>query len=244
MGYSPQASRAVTQVSGVVRSVRSLVVVLAVALSVAAAPGPPAHGAVVEHYSSQGRQAIAPSVAHDWGTAAAGAGTQQVQIVEVAPGSAGIAFETSLAQDRITARETTSSQPLRQSREGHRVVAAVNGSTFNSWPSGKVSARGLNVRFGELLTAGTNANLSFAVDGEGRAQIGRPTLAVTMTTPAGVATINRVNQGRMPDETVLYTPRFGSRTFTDDAGTEVVIGGANLPLAPHGSYSGTVVNVR
>ncbi|MDQ3938294.1 MAG: phosphodiester glycosidase family protein, partial [Chloroflexota bacterium] len=201
-------------------------------------------------YSSAGRQQIAPGVVHDWGTASAVSGGQRINIVELEPDTGGIQLETSLARDRVTARERTTAQALRHSREGHRVVATVNGGTFASWPAGHVAARGLNVRDGELLTvgrmeAGTGPILSFAVDPDGRPIIGMPAVDIQLTLPDGSSgRVDRVNQGRLANEAVLYTPRFDSHTWTDALGDEYIIEGAALPLAPTGTYSGTVVEVR
>lgn len=224
--------------------------VLLLALSVVAPLPAPARAAIVAAYEAAGGQQIAPGVEHSWGAVDSDLGRSQVHFVEVDPTTPGIHFETSLARDRVTSRERTTSQALRQSREEHRVVVTTNGSTFGSWPAGHVAARGLNVRDGELLTAGrigssTGPILSFAVDRAGRPMIGAPTLDVRLVLPDGSAgRIDRVNQGRLANEAVLYTPRFDSHTWTDASGLEVVISVDGLPLAPDGTYQGTVTAVR
>ncbi|HUG47934.1 MAG TPA: phosphodiester glycosidase family protein [Candidatus Limnocylindria bacterium] len=210
----------------------------------------PVRSAITSAYASLGSHPVAPGVTRDWGTATASAGKQTVNVVEVDPHASGVALRTSLASNRVNARERTTSQALAYSREGRRVVATINGSTFGSWPTGHVAARGLNVRNGELLTAGRvwaglGPILSFAIDGAGQPMIGMPTLDIEVAMPGGaVGRLLRVNQGRLADEGVLFTPRFDIRTRTDTNGDEYVIDGLNLPLRPSGTYSGTVAQVR
>ena len=43
---------------------------------------------------------------------------------------------------------------------------------------------------------------------------------------------------------MLYTPRYDTRTWTDDLGDEYVIEGFDLPLSTSGTHSGTVVAVN
>jgi exopolysaccharide biosynthesis protein len=210
----------------------------------------PAGAAITAPYAPLGSQTVTPGVTRGWGTVTAASGRQVVNIVEVDTSRPGIHLRTSLAADRVTARERTTHQALTYSREERRVVATINGSTFGSWPMGHVAARGLNVQNGELLTAGRIAGsqgpmLGFGIDGAGRPVIGAPSLDMEVTMPDGtVGRVDRVNQGRLSDESVIYTPRFDTHTWTDTYGDEYVIEGLDLPLRPHGTHSGTVVEVR
>ena len=212
-------------------------------------------------YTSDGRQQVAPGVHHDWGYAEAAEGRQRVNVLEVDPSTPGIHLETSLPRvggvgaERINARERTTSQALFRSVEGHRVVAATNGTTFNSWPSGQISPRGLNVRDGELLTAGHSLNglgpiLAFGVDADGQAMIGTPELAVELRLADDtVVPLQRVNQGPLPNEAALYMPRYDTHTSVrpispDLRITEVIVETGDLTLTPRASFGGTVVEVR
>jgi len=224
---------------------------LILALSLLVPSALPAQAVISSSYASLGSHPIAPGVSRDWGTVTAAAGRQSVNVVEVNPDRSGISFRASLARNRVTARQRTTDQALAYSREGRRVVATINGSTFGSWPMGHVAARGLNVRDRELLTAGRIGStvggpiLGFGVDSRGRPMIGTPALDMQVTMPSGATgTVNRVNQGRLTDEAVLFTPRFDSHTWTDNNGDEFVIEGLDLPLEPTGTYHGRVAAVR
>jgi hypothetical protein len=222
-----------------------------VALSIVLLVPPSTHASITSHYASLGWHHVAPGVVRDWGTVSAEAkGKQTVNVVHVDPSTSGIGFRTSLAHERVTARQRTTAQAWAYSAEGRRVVTAINGATFGSWPMGHVAARGLNVRDREVLTVGTvqagrGPIIGFAVDSHGRPRIGTPSFAIEVMQPdRSTGIVNRINQGRLVDEAVLFTPRFDNRTWTDDNGDEYVIGGVDLPLRPTGTYEGTVSQVR
>ena len=74
-------------------------------------------------------------------------------------------------------------------------------------------------------------------------------MSTSLTVTAGAATgasspVRRINQHRRTNEIVLYTQRYGGGTLTDAGGTEVVLTGVTLPLAPTGLHAATVQEVR
>jgi hypothetical protein len=241
---------------------RLLYAALVTALVIALPAPRPATAGFSLPYTSDGRQQVAPGVHHDWGYAEAAEGRQRVNVVEVDPSTPGIHLETSMPRsggvgaEKINARERTTSQALFRSSEGHRVVAATNGTTFNSWPSGQISPRGLNVRNGELLTGGRSQGdglgpiLAFGVDPDGRAMIGTPVLTIELTLADGaVVPLQRVNQGPLANEAALYLPRYDTHTSVqpispDPRITELIVETGELTLTPSSSFGGTVVGVR
>ena len=112
--------------------------------------------AISAAYVSEGRAPVAPGVQHDWGTIqTTRSGRQAVHLVEVTLGTPEISLEASLAGDRITKLEKTSSQALRRSFEGHRVVAAVNGDAWAGYASPtQYAPNGVHVQAGELVRLG------------------------------------------------------------------------------------------
>ncbi|MDP8905868.1 MAG: phosphodiester glycosidase family protein [Chloroflexota bacterium] len=229
--------------TGALRPLVAAVFVLAGVL----APALSVRAALTAPFSAMGEDPVAPGVIYRWGSAQADNGPQVVRVAEVDPAQSGIHFRTSLPRDKVNAREKTTSQALRYSTEGRRVVAALNGPTFNSYPGTHYSARGLNVQDGELTSLNVRGGVlsTFAVDTRGRARIGVPTVSVTVTVPSGATgSVNRVNAGRMPGETSIFTPRFDTHTWTGDDGDEYILEGVALPLRLTGTYSGTVVGIR
>ncbi|MBA2254220.1 MAG: phosphodiester glycosidase family protein, partial [Chloroflexi bacterium] len=213
-------------------------------------PGRPR--AIVDPYRSEGRQPVAPGVAHDWGAflTDSSTGRQVAHIVEVDPDDPALAFEASLSNDTATDLERLSLQAARQSGEGHRVIAAINGDTWSGYDHVRLSPpKGLHVQDGELMAAGDLARPTFGVTADRRPMIGsvRLTAAVTVTTGAASGSslaVRRVNQHRRLNDLVLYTSRFGGSTLTDATGTEVVLGGVTLPLTPTGEHAAAVLEVR
>jgi len=198
-------------------------------------------------YVSLGRAPVAPGVQHDWGTIeTTRSGSQVVNLVEVAIGTPGISLETSLAGDRITRLETTTSQALRASTDGHRAVAAINGDTWGGYASPtQFAPNGIDIHAGELVTAAPTARPTFGIDASGKPIIGKVLVSLSLTWPDGTTgTIAHVNQGRTDPQLALYTPRFGPTTPEDVGGTDVVLQGVTLPLAPTGTQPAVVREVR
>lgn len=203
--------------------------------------------AVSTAYVSAGQAPVAPGVQHDWGTIeTTRSGSQAVNLVEVAMGTPGISLETSLAGDRITRLETTTSQALRASSDGHRAVAAINGDVWGGYASPtQYAPNGIDIHAGELVTAARTARPTFGIDASGHPLIGNVLVSVSVTWPDGtVHTIEHVNQGRTDPQFALYTPRFGPTTPGDIDGTDIVLAGVALPLAPTGTQAAVVREVR
>ena len=226
------------------------------AFSGAAAPGslpPGAPGpatvlaAVSSAYVSEGRAPVAPGVQHDWGSIeTTRSGHQAVHVLEVDLGMPEISLEASLAGDRITSLETTSSQALRKSSEGHRAVAAINGDVWGGYDSPtQYAPNGIHIQAGELVTAVRTARPTFGMDLSGRPLVGNVLVSAYLTWPDGtIRMVDRVNQRRTNQGFVLYTPRFGPATPEDVAGTDVVLAGLALPLTPTGTHQAVVLEVR
>ena len=208
---------------------------------------PTALATISSGYVSEGRVPVAPGVRHDWGTIqTTRSGTQAVNLLEVDQGTPEISLEVSLAGDRITSLETTTSQAHRQSSEGHRAVAAINGDVWGGYASPTLFApNGIDIHAGELVTAARLARPTFGIDASGRPIIGNVLVNASVTLPDGsTRIIDRVNQVRSSQQVVLYTPRFGPTTPGDASGTDVVLEGVALPLTPTGVRQAFVREVR
>ena len=198
-------------------------------------------------YVSAGRAPVAPGVEHEWGTIqTTRAGSQAVNLVEVALGTPGISLETELGGDRITSLETTTSQARRTSTDGHRAVAAINGDVWGGYASStQYAPNGIDIHAGELVTAARLARPTFGIDASGQPLIGNVQVSASLTWPDGtIRQVGRVNQARTGSELVLLTPRFGPTTPADIGGTDVVLGGVPLPLTPTGVHPAVVLQVR
>ena len=62
-------------------------------------------------------------------------GPQVVELIDVDPAATGISLEVSGPAAGPNALETVRSQIARASRNGHRVIAAINGDTFGADPT-------------------------------------------------------------------------------------------------------------
>lgn len=220
---------------------------------------------IVTPYAMGGSQHVVDGVSHEWGSSQSefipGAtdenpdpqpeyATQQIDILRVDTAAPDLHFETSLPagagalpSGQVNSRQRTTGQALRESRPGHRVVAAINGDFWRTGDAQR-SPISLNIRNGELaaVSPGQRGAIGFMADGS--PIIGRPTVQMSMTLPdATVVPLGGVNQVRDLDEVILYTPAWGSTTKTPQVGTEVVLSGVTLPLPVTGAFTGAVVSV-
>jgi len=215
----------------------------------------PAHGlaAITTGYQTEVGFALAPGVDYERGSVSVNGASRDINIVKFEPGASQIQLRVSQADGIAANRATVVNQAAAYSRDGRRVVATVNGSLFNylAQDGGTLGGTGLglNVSEGELINAG-NTTLrpelpAFGVNAAQTPIIGTPRVDLTLNLVGNeVVPLDRINQRRFAGEVALYTPYFGSKTWTDNLGTEFVIEGFNVPLAVTGTYSGTVVQVR
>ena len=169
-----------------------------------------------------------------------------MHLLDVDPADAGIGIETAGPAAGVNGRETVRTQASRVSRDGHRVVAAINGDAWwTDAASGTRAPLGLQVRAGELLTASRWARPTLGFDAGEMPRLGDVSVIGSVTLPDGTPplVIDRINKPRLSGELVLYSARWGAATGTVADGTEIVLTGVALPLRVTGTWTGTVANV-
>ena len=199
-------------------------------------------------YASTLEEAAAPGVVHRHGWWTTTDGLQAVDMIDVSPSTPGITLEASAPASRVSALQTVTGQAGAVSRDGHRVVAAVNGDTWTtSAASGLSAPTGLLVHGGELLSGSRSARPTFGLTASGSATFGDVAVTTSVAILQGGAptlTVDRINKPRLAGDLDLYTPRWGSSTGTGADGTEVVLTAPNLPLRASGTWIAIVTVVR
>jgi len=173
-------------------------------------------------------------------------GPQVVELIDVDPTATGISLEAAGPAAGVNAVATVRSQAGRVSRDGHRVVAAVNGDTFaTDAATGVQNPGGLHVHEGELYSGSVTVRPTLGLGGATTARLGDVAVSGSVTLPDGVTTlaIDRVNKARRSGDLVLYSRRWGTSTHALSNGTEVVLAGAALPLRVSGTWTATVAKV-
>ncbi len=222
--------------------------VIAIALLAAAMPDerPILAAGATDGFRASSQTRLAPGVTHESGTILTSEGTQVVHVATADPADPSVRVDGRISNDRVKGRETVSHLAERSSHTGHWAVAAVNGD-FWSRTSGAAgsSPLGLHVQSGEVIVAGTIARPTLGVDETGGIRLERANVQVSASLPDGQPLgIDRVNQARGTDETVLYTSRFAPRTGTDASGTEVILSVGDGVLLPTGEIAAVVSAVR
>ena len=237
-------------------------VTVLLALAILASVGPSSHALAAQvAVQPEGRAApaatavaFAPDLVHPvaggvdrrHGTWTTTAGPQVVELIDVDSAAPGISFEASGPAAGVNALETVRSQAGRVSRNGHRVIAAINGDVWvTDDASGTRAPGGLSIHLGELVTGSSTARPTLGFDGEGKPQLGdvSVTAAVTLSDGTTSLAIDRVNKPRRSGDLVLYTRRWGASTRALAGGTEVVLTGAALPLRASGTWTASVASV-
>ncbi len=173
-------------------------------------------------------------------------GPQVVELIDVDPAAPGISLETSGPAGGVNGVETVRGQAGRVSRNGHRVVAAINGDIWGTDdPSGTRGPVGLQVHLGELITGAKALKPTLGFDAAEMPRMGDVSVRTTVTLPDGTTSlaVDRINKPRRSGELVLYTRRWGASTESLGNGTEVVLTGAALPLRVSGTWTATVAAV-
>jgi hypothetical protein len=218
---------------------------------VVAAPSVPAPAPAIDlastiaPFTATATDPVADGVQRRHGRWTTSDGPQVVELIDVDPAAPGISLEVSGPASGPNALETLRSQIARVSRDGHRVIAAINGDTFGADDAGTRAPAGLQVHLGEVISGGTTTKPTLGFDADEVPRLGDVSLRTSLTLPDGVTTvtIDRVNKPRRVGDTVVYTRRWGSSTKSTAGGVEVVLTGAALPLRVSGSWTATVASV-
>jgi hypothetical protein len=143
-----------------------------------------------------------------------------INVIEIDLTNPYVQMRAMLASDRVGGYETVGSMARRHDREGHRVVAAINGGFFTtSWPVAT------HIQDGEMaiepVTRGERPSIGFS--SENRAAIEMPFFSGTLTLPDTALVINGVNRTRGDGELIVYNRFMGSATGTTSTGSEIVV---------------------
>ncbi len=212
--------------------------------SVGVSVGAPAVTAVP--YASTLEELVAPGVVHRHGSWTTSSGLQAVNMINVSPSMPGISIEATAPAAGVSTLQTVTGQAAAVSRDGHRVVAAVNGDTWTlNAASGRSAPTGLLVHRGELLSGSRSARPAFGITAGGSPVFGDVAVTTGVTLPGGATlTVDRINKPRLTGELDLYTPGWGATTGTGSDGTEVVLTVPGLPLRAAGTWPAIVTSVR
>tara|TARA_R110002124_G_scaffold77578_1_gene207794 strand:- start:6638 stop:9073 length:2436 start_codon:yes stop_codon:yes gene_type:complete len=141
-----------------------------------------------------------------------------LEVVEIDLTNDTYSLETVKANDRLTGYEKTSSMSSRKSKNGHRVIAAINGDFYG----GGGIPTNLQVLKGEMLRTPINREV-FGYSNNGTMFIN--TISYEGVLKIGEATnpLNDVNAVRNNNEIVFYNHFYGPSTFTNEFGTELTL---------------------
>lgn len=142
----------------------------------------------------------------------------QVNVVEVNLKAPGVDVNIATAQDRSSSVESVGSMAKR-----HRAHAAINGSFFHGTTMD--SPVGLLIRKGEVIADSGHRRTSMGLKSNGEMVMGIPKIKTGLYRHGQkrFQKVNGVNQPRKSRQTIVYTPRFGRYTHTNEWGREVVV---------------------
>lgn len=129
-----------------------------------------------------------------------------------------IKIKTIKAEDKLVARETTSSMAARSSNDTNLVVGAINADFFD----GDGIPVGAQVSDGQLVSSSVAPSWTkIGFDINKNPMIGRINFSGEVIASGHKNALNAVNQTRSADFLVLYNSFFGASTNTNEWGTEI-----------------------
>jgi len=149
---------------------------------------------------------------HDQGKAV------RVHVVEVDLNDSRVDIDLAMANGKSSMLEPVSKMASR-----NQAVAAINASFFHGTT---VDAPvGLVIKKGEIISDSGHRRTSLGITRDHRYMMGIPKIETGLDMPQEkrFQTINGVNQARKYHQTIVYTPRFGDYTHTNQYGREVVV---------------------
>lgn len=155
-------------------------------------------------------------------------------------------FEVSIGQDQVLGKETVPSIARRESKDGKKVLVAINGGFGVLGGFGGLAGicHNLFVQDGELISSPIAEDVCFGVTRDGKFLMGHVRMEANLTfgnQKISLEVINNRMKGnqRRNYKSILYTPRFGDTTHTNRRIYEGVMTGAKTPLVP--KYQSDVV---
>lgn len=140
-----------------------------------------------------------------------------LEVVEIDLTNEAYSLETVKAQDKLRSYETTSSMSSRKSREGHNVIAAINGDFYSGG-----SPTNLQVLNGEILRTPINRNV-FGYSNNQKMFINRTSYNGLLKIGESSHNISDINATRNTNEIVFYNHFYGSSTSTNEFGSEIIL---------------------
>lgn len=142
----------------------------------------------------------------------------RVHLVEVNMRDPRVSVGLAVAQGKASTVESVSSMARR-----NQAVAAINGSFFHGHTMD--SSVGLLIKKGEIIADSGHRRTSFGIRKDGRLLMGVPKVETGLYYPEArrFQRVSGINQPRQYRQTIVYTPRFGLYTHTNEWGREVVV---------------------
>nr|WP_309098518.1 phosphodiester glycosidase family protein [Fredinandcohnia onubensis] len=166
-------------------------------------------------------------------------GDQRISMLEVDLSNEFLSIETGIANNSYPGMQPLTKQAQLVSKEGHQVVAGVNGDFFNT-STGDVS--GLFIHKGQLLHSSTRP--AFGVTADGHPIIGTPDIHHLAKVAEQTFNVTGVNTSRGTNNLIIFTPSHGASTSTNPYGAEVILENVEGDVTKPGTVKATVKELR
>lgn len=210
----------------------AILMVVVFFLQVAASPFE-AKAADFSNKVNEQRQEISPQVIHTQQSFKSGSINQFVNVLDVNLNNPYTKLELGIPSP-ANSLKTVSSYTKETSIAGHRVVGAVNASFFlgNGQPANLLAQNNEIINYGilgENVESPTQNPVAFGISKTGQAIADNYSANLTFTVNGNTYEIDRINNTRDANKTVLYTPAQHS-TGTNEWGMEITVTGASQSM--------------
>lgn len=184
------------------------------------------HAAVFDNKTSEKKNTLSPGVTHTQESYRTGSIYEAVNLLNINLNDT----YTKLAigvPNPINSLKTTSAMAKENSYLGHRVVGATNAAFFasNGYPANLLALNNEIINYGtigENYESPTQTPVAFGITKSGQAIADTFQTNVTFSVNGKSYTIDRINNQRLKNKTVLYTAS-RKRTGTNEWGAEIVV---------------------
>jgi len=148
-------------------------------------------------------------------------------------------LQVAIGQGQVLGKETVPSIARRKSKDGRKVLVAINGGfgVLGNFGGYAGISHNLFIEDGELISGPIPENICFGVNSDGEFLMGYAKMSAYLMFDNQKIPIEVINNRMRGDKkhdykSILYTPRFANSTNTKNRVYEAIMIGARTPLVP------------
>jgi len=173
-------------------------------------------------------------------------GPWEINVIQANLKDNSLSLAAVLSDGMVRGNSTLSKMADSISIKSDQVVAGINGDFFRREPDAYAGDPfGLQISRGELISFPYRGRANFLITADRQVHISSMNITTWAISSKGLRhTIHGLNEPRENQKLIIYTPRFGASTGTDDNGVELIINIGNSRITPNCELKARVMEIR